>query len=390
MKITKVRTRVFQWKGKVVPPQQHFCTNPVDLLNEPSDHMGSFRFHEWLVVEVETDQGWMGLGNAALAPPVTKQIIDLYLAPLVVGQDPFDTEYLWQRMYRRTMAWGRKGVGMAAISAVDIAIWDVMGKATGRPVFKLLGGRTKKKIPVYATKLYTQPLAPLAEEARTYLDQGYRMMKMRFGWGPKDGPEGMRRNLELLRSLREVIGEDVDLMAECYMGWDLDYAKRMIPLLEPYNLRWLEEPLIPDDIAGYAELNRMGRIPISGGEHEFTLYGFKQLLDAKAISVIQYDTNRVGGITAARKINALAEAYSVPVVPHAGQMHNFHLTMSSLNAPIAEFFPVHEVEVGNELFWYLFKGEPQPVDGCIDLDDETPGLGVEVSEDHFADFDIIE
>ena len=106
--------------------------------------------------------------------------------------------------------------------------------------------------------------------------------------------------------------------------------------------------------------------------------------------MIQYDTNRVGGITAAHKINALAEAYSVPVVPHAGQMHNFHLTMSSLNSPIAEFFPVHDVEVGNELFWYLFKGEPQPVDGCIDLDGETPGLGIEVSQDHFADFDIIE
>ena len=390
MRITKVRTRVFQWKGKVVTPQQHFCTNPVDLLYEPSDHMGSFRFHEWLVVEVETDQGLVGLGNAALAPPVTKQIIDLYLAPLVVGQDPFDSEYLWQRMYRRTMAWGRKGVGMAAISALDIAIWDLMAKATGRPVFKLLGGRTKEKIPVYASKLYSQPLDRLAEEARSYLDQGYRMMKMRFGWGPKDGPEGMRRNLELIRTLREVIGEEVDLMAECYMGWDLDYAKRMIPRLEPYNLRWLEEPVIPDDIAGYAELNRMGRIPISGGEHEFTLHGFKQLLDAKAISVIQYDTNRVGGITAAHKINALAEAYSVPVVPHAGQMHNFHLTMSSLNSPIAEFFPVHEVEVGNELFWYLFKGEPQPVDGRIDLDDETPGLGIEVSDEHFADFDIIE
>ncbi len=263
MKITKVRTRVFRWKGKVVPPQQHFCTHPVDLLTESSDHMGSFRFHEWLVVEVETDQGVVGLGNAALAPPVTKQIIDHYLAPLLVGEDPFDSEYLWQRMYRRTLAWGRKGVGMAAISAVDIAIWDIMGKAVGRPVFKLLGGRTKKKIPVYASKLYSQPLDQLAEEARGYLDQGYRMMKMRFGWGPKDGPEGMRRNLELLTTLREVIGEDVDLMAECYMGWTLDYAKRMIPLLEPYNLRWLEEPVIPDDIAGYAQLNRLGRIPNS-------------------------------------------------------------------------------------------------------------------------------
>ncbi|MCG8357817.1 MAG: hypothetical protein MI920_19810, partial [Kiloniellales bacterium] len=113
-------------------------------------------------------------------------------------------------------------------------------------------------------------------------------------------------------------------------------------------------------------------------------------LDAKAVSVIQYDTNRVGGITAAHKINALAEAYQVPVIPHAGQMHNYHLTMSNLNCPISEFFPVHDVEIGNELFYYIFKGDPQPQDGFIDLDDDLPGLGLEIAEEHKADFAVIE
>ncbi len=149
----------------------------------------------------------------------------------------------------------------------------------------------------------------------------------------------MQRNVELVRTAREVIGNEVDLMADAYMGWTLDYARRMIPLLEPFNLRWLEEPVIPDDIAGYAALRTMGRIPIAGGEHEFTLYGFRQLLDAKAVDYIQFDTNRVGGITQARKVAALAEAYSVPVIPHAGQMHNYHLVMASYNSPMAEFFP---------------------------------------------------
>ena len=390
MKITGVRTQVWRWQGEVVPPAAHFCTNATDALYERGDAMSTFRFHEWLVCEVESDTGLVGIGNAALAPQITKQVVDLYLAPMLKGEDPWDYEYLWQKMYRSTLAWGRKGVGMTAISAVDIALWDLLGKAVGKPVFKLLGGRTKEKIPVYASKLYSQPIDSLQREAQSYLDQGFRMMKMRFGWGPKDGPEGLRRNIGLVEALREVIGDDVELMLEAYMGWNLDYAKRIVPQLERFNPRWLEEPVIPDDIAGYAELNGLGRIPISGGEHEFTLFGFKQLLDAKAVSVIQYDTNRVGGITAAHKINALAEAYQVPVIPHAGQMHNYHLTMSNLNCPISEFFPVHDVEIGNELFYYIFKGDPQPQDGFIDLDDNLPGLGLEIAEEHKADFAVIE
>jgi L-alanine-DL-glutamate epimerase-like enolase superfamily enzyme len=200
----------------------------------------------------------------------------------------------------------------------------------------------------------------------------------------------MQRNLELVRTAREVIGNEIDLMADAYMGWTLDYARRMIPLLEPYNLRWLEEPVIPDDIAGYAALRSIGRIPIAGGEHEFTLYGFRQLLDAKAVDYIQFDTNRVGGITAARKVAALAEAYSVPVVPHAGQMHNYHLVMASYNSPMAEFFPRVDVEVGNELFWYIFKGEPTPKDGYIELDANRPGLGIEIDEEALKKFEVIE
>lgn len=390
MKIKNVRTRVFEWKGKVVPPARNFCTNAADQLFERGDNMGSFRFHGWLVCEIETEDGTVGIGNAALAPRITKAAIDEYYAPLVIGEDPFDNEYIWQKMYRRSHAWGRKGIGMTAMSAIDIAIWDLMGKEVGKPVFKLLGGRTKEKIRCYASKLYGQPLDDLAREAQSYVDQGFDSVKMRFGWGPQDGPAGMKKNIDLVRTVREVIGPDRDLMCECYMGWTFEYAKRMLRLLEPFNIRWLEEPVIADDIEGYKELRKLGVLPISGGEHEFTLAGFQQLVDQRAVDVIQYDTNRVGGITAARKINALAEAYSIPVIPHAGQMHNYHLTMSTLASPMAEFFPVHDVEVGNELFYYIFKGDPQPENGFLQLDDNLPGLGIELSDAHLKDFNIIE
>ena len=389
-KIKEIRTKVYQWNGKTVPPKNNFCTNASDLLFEKSDTMGSFRFHEWLICEVETDEGTIGIGNAALAPQLIKKTIDTYLAPLVVGEDPFDFSYIWEKMYRRTHAWGRRGLGMVAISAVDIALWDILGKLTNKPVFKLLGGRTKEKIPVYASKLYSQPIKNLQQEAENYKKQGFTMFKMRFGWGPKDGSEGMKKNIQLVEAVREVIGYDTDLMLECYMGWNLDYAKRMIPKLVKYNPRWLEEPVIADDVNGYKELNNMNAIPISGGEHEFNLFGFKQLLDLNALSYIQYDNNRVGGFTIAQKINALAEAYQVPVIPHAGQMHNYHLTMSNFNCPIAEYFPVNDVEVGNELFYYIFKGDPSPKDGYINLDDNTPGLGLSLTEEYKKDFNIIE
>jgi L-rhamnonate dehydratase len=390
MKITEVRTRVVEWRGPTVPPQPHFCTNPMDLLALPNDSMASFRFHGWLIVEIFTDSGLVGIGNAALAPRVAKQIIDVYLRPILLGRDPWDSEALWQHMYRNTLAFGRKGIGMAAISAVDIALWDILGKDAKQPVFKLLGGRTKPNIPVYASRLYSQPLNALAAEAEAYKNQGYRAMKLRFGWGPVDGAAGMERNLELIKTVREVIGYEIDLMADAYMGWTLDYARRMIPLLEPYRLRWLEEPVIPDDIAGYAALKSYGRIPIAGGEHEFTSYGFRDLLEARAVDVIQFDTNRLGGITQARKVAALAEAFGVPVVPHAGQMHNFHIVMASYNSPMAEFFPVVDVEIGNELFWYIFEGEPAAANGCIDLRDDVPGLGLRIREEGLGKFHVIE
>ncbi|MGH9345043.1 MAG: L-rhamnonate dehydratase, partial [Terriglobia bacterium] len=155
MKITEVRTRVVEWRQKTAPPQPHFCTSPVDLLDAPTDNMGTFRFHSWLIVEIASDSGEMGIGNAALSPRVTKQVVDLYLKPILLGKNPFDCEYLWQQMYRSTVAFGRKGTGMAAISAVDIALWDLMGKIVKQPVFRLLGGKTKARIPVYASRLYS-------------------------------------------------------------------------------------------------------------------------------------------------------------------------------------------------------------------------------------------
>ena len=388
--IKSIRTRVWNWKGPTVPPTGNFCTNASDALGMRGDAMQSFRFHQWLTCEVEATDGTIGIGNAALAPSLVKKAIDEYYAPMVIGEDPFDYAWIWEKMYRRTHAWGRKGIGMTAISAIDIAIWDLMGKLAGKPVFKLLGGRTKEKIPCYYSKLYAGPIESMQAEAEEAMKKGYVGFKTRFGYGPRDGMAGMRENLKRVEAVREVIGWERDLMLEAYMGWNLDYTKRMIPKLEKFEPRWLEEPVIADDLRGYAELNR-GPIPISGGEHEYSLLGCAQLLQEKAVSVLQYDTNRVGGITAAQKINAVAEAHQIPVIPHAGQMHNYHLTMANMNCPISEYFPVFDVEVGNELFYYIFEGDPDADDdGFLQLDDNLPGLGITITDKHLEHFEIEE
>ena len=375
-RITDVRTTIWEWIGPVAPMPPHFCTTASDIVSDVTGSIEGFRFLGWLVVEIECDDGTVGIGNAALAPHATKATIDTYLKPLLIGTDPLDSEYLWQSMYRSTLPYGRKGIGMTAISAVDLAIWDAKGKILNQPVFKLIGGRTKKQIPVYASRLYCQPLDALYEEAKSYAEQGFKAVKLRFGWGPKNGLEGINKNIDLVKTTREAVGPDIDIMADAYMGWNVEYAKRMLRLLEPHNLRWVEEPVICDDLAGYAELKALNKVSISGGEHEYTLHGFRQAMDLRAFDIAQFDVNRVGGITAAKKITDLCEAYDVAVIPHAGQMHNYHVTMSSYGAPISEYFPKVPVEVGNELFWYIFDGEPVAKDGFINLADDKPGFGL--------------
>ena len=292
-KIVSVKAKVYKWTGPVQKIHENFCTNAADIVNQENisnDRWTTYKFHSWLVVEVETSDGFIGLGNAALSPEPCKSVVDTYLAPAIIGESIWDYEHIWQKMYRQTLAWGRKGVGMTAISAVDIAIWDALGKSAKQPVFKLLGGKTKSKLPCYASKLYSQPLDSLAKEAKDYVDQGFKAMKLRLGWGPTDGAEGMHKNIELIKTVRSVVGDNVDLMADVYMGWTFEYAKRMMRLIDNENLRWLEEPVIADDIDGYADLKASCRTPISGGEHEYTLFGFRQLLEKKAIDVVQFDT----------------------------------------------------------------------------------------------------
>ncbi|HKG26360.1 MAG TPA: enolase C-terminal domain-like protein [Thermomicrobiales bacterium] len=341
---------------------------------------------ENLVVRITTDDGLTGLGNVMVGVAAARSIIEFHLAPILLGASPFDRELLWETMFRSTLNYGRKGAAIAAISGVDIALWDLVGHATGQPVYNLLGGRTRERIRCYASQLYaTTDLDGLAAEARDLVAQGFTALKQRIGYGPADGPAGVRKNLELIRTVRDAVGPDVELAADAYMGWTVPYAVRMIRAIEDAGLQlaWLEEPVLPDDIVGYAEIARAVDTPIAGGEHEFTRYGFRELIERGAVDVVQLDVNRVGGITEADKIWAMAAGAGLPVLPHAGQAHNYHLIMAHLNSPIAEFFPEFVPPVGYTLFWRIFTGESVPENGSISLSDR-PGLGLALNETFVA------
>lgn len=388
MKIQAIRTKVYQWKGPVKTTDTIFAT-PLSMLPFQQDAQAPFRFFSWLVVEIETDNGLVGIGNAGLCPDITKKIIDARLKPLLLYENPLNTEYLYEKMFRSSIAYGRKGAVMAAISALDIALWDLKGKHLQQPVFVLMGGRTKPSIPAYYSRLYTRNLDQLQEEAATYQAQGFKGMKLRCGYPMTEGLEGMKKNIEMVKVVRQTVGDAVDVMVDAYMGFTLPYAKRFLKALEPYQPRWVEELLLPDEISNFAKLRKMTDIPISSGEHEFGRYGFHELLQADALDIFQFDTNRVGGFTEAQKICHLAQVQGIEVIPHGGQMHNLQVVMSSFACPMAEYFPQTEIEVGNELFWYIFDGEVVAENGQLQLDDLKPGVGLTLKTEDLENFEIL-
>jgi L-alanine-DL-glutamate epimerase-like enolase superfamily enzyme len=349
---------------------------PVDLRRDPVFHV---------LVRVTTDDGLTGLGAIGLGSTPMAEAVERLLAPLVLGRNPFDVELLWELMYRSLVNVGRKGLILEAISGIDIALWDILGKATGQPVYNLLGGRTREKIRAYASFLYADhDLDRLGSMARGYVDAGFTAVKMRFGYGPQDGRPGMRKNVELVRTIRDAIGDDVDLMGDAYMGWTTQYAIEMIRMLEDFHLAWVEEPVLPDDLDGYARIRAATHTAIAGGEHEFTRYGFKELITRGCVDYVQPDVNRLGGVTEARKVWALAAAHSLPVVPHSQNYHNQHLIMSHIHSPLSEYLPP-DYRDGDTFLSELFVGDAVARDGYITLS-EKPGMGVELNEAVVAEY----
>lgn len=323
-----------------------------------------------VLVEVESASGHVGIATTN-GGVVSASIIELHLADMVEGQSPFAHERLWDRMFNSTIAYGRKGVVLHAISGVDLAIWDLHGKITGMPVYALIGGKTQDSIETYAT----------GPSARNIQDLGFWGAKLPLTWGPSEGIDGFNRNVERARIAREKVGPDFPLLYDCWMALDVDYGVRLAWALEPLGFRWIEEPLMPDDYAGHAELRR--RMPptmmLTTGEHEYTAAGHKLLCEA-GVDILQPDPAWCGGLTELRKIAAVATAYGKRVIPHVGGQYAYHFLASYPNAFLAEF-PVMQ-GLGDHIAPQhapLLLGEPLPVDGRITVSDE-PGFGLTLND----------
>jgi L-alanine-DL-glutamate epimerase-like enolase superfamily enzyme len=335
---------------------------------------GKYRIKAYFA-QIETDQDVTGLGGPM---PIDQAfIISEQLAPLLIGHNPLAIERIWDRLYRY-MVHGRKGLVMQALSVVDCALWDLKGKWANAPVYTLLGGPTRETIPAYASALgYSLDPELVQERAAEMVKQGYEATKWFFRDGPTDGVAGVNRNLRLARTLRETVGPDVDIMLDCWMSWDVPYTIQMARRLEEYNPRWLEEPVLPDKIEQYAEIRRNVTIPISGGEHEYTRWGLKTLMDAGACDVLQPDIYWAGGISETMKICALASAYDLPIIPHG---HSTPATVHLIAAWPETTCPLLEYLIKwNEIHQFFLKNPIKPSGGVVTLP-QTPGIGMELDE----------
>ncbi|MGH8720699.1 MAG: mandelate racemase/muconate lactonizing enzyme family protein [Burkholderiales bacterium] len=370
---------------KLVEVRAHPLASPLETPFAFSQ--GWVRSRGACLVEVQTDEGLTGWGEAlcqGLQPPqIAAAAIESALKPLLIGADPLQIEPLWHRMYVQTRDYGMKGAMLAAISGVDIALWDLAGKILGQPVWRLLGGAHRDRVQIYATGFYRttgQGEAPrLADEARQRAAEGFRFLKIKLGFGVAD-------DLAVMRAVaRAIEGRELRLMIDTNHAYGVADAVRLGRALAPLDLRWYEEPVAAEDLAGYRELRAKLDVPIAGGENEFTVFGFRQLLEARAVDIAQPDVCAAGGFTACRHIAALALAHGVQVNPHVwgssvGQAASLHLigALPLANPSLFADEPVFEYDCSAHPFREQLVDRPlRQRGGWLELP-TAPGLGIEV------------
>jgi len=336
-----------------------------------------------LVVRVTTDAGIVGIGEVDSAPAAVKGAIEgpfshttaCGLGQLVIGEDPFETEYLWRKMYRGNIYGGRRGVGLHAMSGIDMALWDIKGKALGLPIWKLLGGGFHKKIRPYASSLFGPTPEETGKRARRFRDRGFTAVK--FGWDPMGRDEAT--DIALVREARKGLGDGPDLMIDAGLVWDAKTAIQRARAFSEHKIYWLEEPLGPDDYEGYRRLSEATEVRIAAGEEESNRQSFVDLMDRGRIDVVQVDLTRCGGFTEAMKIASLAADRGLPVVNHGFTTYinvaaALHFLNSIPNSFILEFVAEEETTLRDEITQRI-----EARDGYLEIP-SAPGLGVELNE----------
>lgn len=322
----------------------------------------------WSFAQVLTDEGITGI--CPISP--SQEMIGLLkgvLKDTIIGEDPFDVEKIWEKMYWRTYSSGRRGLTLMAISAVDIALWDIIGKACNKPIHKLLGGY-RNRVPVYASGINLNfTVDELVKQNIGFVKQGFKAVKMKIG--KRDPKEDLRR----IKAVRDAIGYDIALMVDVNGAWSVNTAITMAKKLERYEIYWLEEPVQVDNIDGLAKVAASTEIPIAGSELENTKFGFRELIEREAIDIVQADATICGGITEFKKIAAIAEAYGLPMCPHGADQIHTPLVASIPNGLFVEYMPDLASRISELLVDPII-----PQDGEMECSDR-PGVGLKISKE---------
>lgn len=352
-----------------------------------------------VLIKIETDEGLAGYGEAASyggSLYAVTTVVEKELKPLLIGEDPCLREKLWQKMYKKYYQHGRGGILIGAMSGVDIALWDLIGKIANIPVYKLLGGYTNRVRAYASCGFYVEGegLKELTSEMKKVVQRGFTAVKMKVGRTstvPNSKlsilPHGnccdvsLQEDINRVKSVREAIGENIDLLIDANNGWDSETAIKMAKNLEKYNIYYIEEPVLTEDIEGSAKLAAATTIPIAGYETAYTKYEFKDLITRKAVDIVQPDAVWAGGISECMKIAAMAGSYNLPIIPHCFSSAvclaaNLHFVASIPNGELIE------LDVNRNPFREELIEEDIDIDseGYINMSNK-PGLGITINEE---------
>ena len=359
MTITDITHRLYRWPRRKPIRNGMFTYTDVTLS----------------VVEIETDAGLIGVGLGGVNPSLLEQF-----KPLLIGEDPFNVERLWHALWVPKLV-GRRGTETRTISSLDIALWDLIGKATGKSVHQLLGGFAER-IPVYIAGGYYEEgkgLRELADEMEENLRMGARAVKMKIGGAP------IREDVERVRVVRETVGPDVEVMVDANNAYPAHEAIRIAAQIEKYDIYWFEEPVGSDDYEGCARVAQATSIPIATGENEYTRYGFRDLIQHQAAAILNADANICGGVTEFRRIAALAASHDLVIAPHGSQDIHVHLVTGIPNGLILEYYR----DTVDPMWGKTFKESLMlDADGMLAPPDR-PGFGITLNEDALAEFRVL-
>ncbi len=336
-----------------------------------------------LIVRVHTDEGITGIGECHTSPWALKAVIEAPMSAyaarglkdIVVGQNPLEMGRIWERMYQLSMVYGRRGLVMHAMSAVDIALWDIAGKVYDQPIHRLLGGAFRSAVPAYASTLAAPDRSETLRRVDALVSEGFRGIK--FGWGQLG--KNIQDDMALVADVRRTVGPDVDLMVDIGTPIPLRKAQLLSEGLAEHGVYFLEEPLSPDDLAGYRILSSSSPVPIASGEKEQTRHGFRELMET-GVHIIQPDLARAGGFTESRRISDLAEHFGTTVIPHCWSTDilvsaTLHFIAALTECPYMEF-----CVADNPIRRQVIR---DPIDTCRGMVrvPDGPGLGIELNED---------